>query len=97
MLGEEVKRIALVKKGKKNNNREVASRGVDLFQRKQTRPWNSGKERGQVWAGLGWGWGGGGGERWRIRILVGSDEGERNGKPDIERMKKSMTEKEGWD
>lgn len=90
MLGEEVKRIALVKKEKKNNNREVASRGVDLFQRKQTRPWNSGKERG-----LGWGWGGG--ERWRIRILVGSDEGERDGKPDIERMKKSMTEKEGWD
>lgn len=39
----------------------------------------------------------GGGERWRIRIPVGIDKGERDRRPDIERMKKSMMGKEGWD
>lgn len=65
-------------------------REVDLFQRKQTSVWNSGKVRGM-------GWGGRGGERWRIRIPVRIDKGERDGRPDIERMKKSMMGKEGWD
>lgn len=46
MLGEEVKRIALAKKGKNDNNPEVASQEVDLFQRKRTSQWNSRNEKG---------------------------------------------------